>query len=105
MSNTSHKLRRPTLSLCETPHSRVVDTLFTLAGPEGTVVVLVLDLLDNAMVVAADTATLVTSETTFVPSLDSFLMLSAGAGGAVGHNRCLFAFHDSGPRVEVRMVT
>lgn len=60
-------LQSPTRRLGDTPYSREAGTLVTLAGPEPAEVILVLDLVDDAVVVAAHTVAHIVFETTFSP--------------------------------------
>lgn len=67
-----------THTLCQTPYSREKGTLVTIAGLEGAEVLLVLDLLSEAVVVAADTATYSSFGAKFNPPWGSGLKTSGG---------------------------
>lgn len=70
----------------------------TLAGLEEAEVLLVLDLVSDAMVVAAGTATRRSSGARFNRLRGSGLKSSGGVGGAAGHSRHFIAIHGSRTR-------
>lgn len=70
----------------------------TLAGLEEAQVLLVLDLVSNAVVVAAGTATYGSSGTKFNPPWGSSLESSGGVEGAAGHSRHFIGIHGSRAR-------
>lgn len=80
------------------PYSREENTLVTLAGLEEAEVLLVLDLVSDAMVVAAGTATHRSSGAKFNRLWGSSLKSSGGVREAAGHSRHLIAIHGSRTR-------
>ena len=88
----------PLPSPCQTPYSREAGTLLTLAGLEEADVLLVLDFVSDAVVVAAGTATYSSSGAKFNPPWGSGLKSSGGVGGVAGHSRHFIGIHGSRAR-------
>ena len=80
------------------PYSREGNTLVTLAGLEEAEVLLVLDLVSDAVVVAAGTATCRSSGAKFNPTWGSGLKSSGGVGEVAGHSRHFIGIHGSRAR-------
>lgn len=70
----------------------------TLAGPEEAEVILVHDLVGEAVVVAMGTATYNSSGAKFDPPWGSGLKPRGGVGGAAGHSRHFIGIHGSRAR-------
>lgn len=70
----------------------------TLAGLEEVEVLMVLDLVSDAVVVAAGTATYRSCEAKFNPHWGSSLQPSGGVTGAAGHSRHFLGILGSRPR-------
>lgn len=79
----------------QAPHSREAGTLATLAGLEEAEVLVVLDLVSGAVVVAAGTAIYGSSGAKFNPPWGSGVEPSAGVSGAGGHSRLFTGIHSS----------
>lgn len=79
----------------QTAHSREAGTLATLAGLEEAEVLVVLDLVRGAVVVAAGTAIDGSSGAKFNPPRGCGVKPSAGVRGAAGHSRQFTGVHSS----------
>lgn len=82
----------------QTPYSREADTLVTLAGLEEAAVLMVLDLVSDAMVVAAGTENYSSSGNNFNPPWESSPKPFGGVRGAAVHSRHFIGIHGSRAR-------